>query len=96
VRRTAPRTLAPALEGLTAAIAPATTLARVQAVWERTAGPSIGAAARPTAERDGVLTVGCTASVWAQELDLMAGALIPRLNAALGSEAIRELRCRTE
>jgi len=95
VRRTAPRTLAPALEGLTSAIAPATTLARVQAIWEQTAGPSIAAAARPTAERAGVLTVSCTAAVWAQELDLMAAELIPRLNAALGSEAIHELRCRT-
>jgi predicted nucleic acid-binding Zn ribbon protein len=95
VRRAAPRTLSPALEGLTAAIAPATTLARVQAIWERTAGPSIAAAARPTAERGGVLTVTCTAAVWAQELDLMAAELVPRLNTALGSPAIRELRCRT-
>lgn len=95
MRRTAPRTLSPALEGLTSALAPATTLARVQAIWERTAGPSIAAAARPTAEHGGVLTVSCAASVWAQELDLMAPDLVPRLNAALGSEAIRELRCRT-
>jgi hypothetical protein len=33
--------------------------------------------------------------VWAQELDLMADALITRLNGALGSQGIRELRCRT-
>ena len=67
----------------------------MQEVWEQAAGPAIAAAARPTAERDGVLTVSCEAAVWAQELDLMAGELIPRLNAALGAEAIRELRCRT-
>jgi len=95
VRRAAPRTLSTAVEDLTSAIAPATTLARVQEVWARTAGPSIAAAARPTAERQGILTVTCTAAVWAQELDLMACELIPRLNAALGAEAIRELRCRT-
>ena len=57
-----------ALDGLTATLAPATTLARVQEVWERAAGPAIAAAARPTAERDGVLTVTCEAAVWAQEL----------------------------
>jgi hypothetical protein len=34
--------------------------------------------------------------VWAQELDLLACELIPRLNAALGSPTIRELRCRTD
>jgi predicted nucleic acid-binding Zn ribbon protein len=42
-----------------------------------------------------VLTVTCAAAVWAQELDLMASQLIPRINDALGVEAIRELRCRT-
>ena len=93
--RAAPRALAVALKELTGTLAPASTLARVQEVWERTAGPAIAAAARPTAERDGVLTVTCAAAVWAQELDLMAGELIPRLNAALGRQVIRELRCRT-
>jgi predicted nucleic acid-binding Zn ribbon protein len=77
------------------ALAPASTLARAQEVWERAAGPAIAAAAQPTAERDGVLTVTCEAAVWAQELDLMASELIARLNAALASESIRELRCRT-
>jgi predicted nucleic acid-binding Zn ribbon protein len=93
--RPAPRSLSVALEEVLGALAPATTLARVQEIWERAAGPAIAAAARPTAERDGVLTVTCTAAVWAHELDLMAGELIPRLNAALGTEAIVQLRCRT-
>jgi predicted nucleic acid-binding Zn ribbon protein len=87
--------LSVALENLTSTLAPATTLARVQEIWERAAGPAIAASARPTAERDGVLTVICAAAVWAQELDLMAAELIPRINDALGEQAIRELRCRT-
>jgi predicted nucleic acid-binding Zn ribbon protein len=95
VSRAAPRSLSVALAGLTRALAPATTLARVQEIWESTTGPAIATAARPTAEHKGVLVVSCVAAVWAQELDLMAGELVPRLNAALGTEAIRELRCRT-
>ncbi len=95
MRRAAPRPLSVAVDGLAATLAPATTLARVQEVWERTTGAAIAAAASPTAERDGVLTVSCVAAVWAQELDLMAVDLVPRLNAALGAESIRELRCRT-
>jgi predicted nucleic acid-binding Zn ribbon protein len=95
VSRPAPRTISSALQTLTARLAPATSLARVQEIWGTAAGPQIAAAARPIAERDGVLTVCCDAAVWAQELDLMAGALIPRINTALGSETIRELRCRT-
>jgi predicted nucleic acid-binding Zn ribbon protein len=95
VRRAAPRRLAEAVGGLTGALTPATTLARVQEVWTAATGAAIAAAAAPTAERDGVLTVSCEASVWAQELDLMADDLIARLNAALGEQRIRELRCRT-
>jgi predicted nucleic acid-binding Zn ribbon protein len=95
VSRPAPRRLATPVEALTAELAPATTLARAQEAWERLLGPAIAASARPAAERDGVLTVICEAAVWAQELDLMAGELIPRLNALLASERIRELRCRT-
>lgn len=93
--RMAPRPLSQALEGLTAALAPATPLARVQAIWEQAAGAAIAAAARPSGEREGVLTVTCAAAVWAQELDLMAGELIVRLNDALGEDAISALRCRT-
>ena len=93
--RTAPRPLSQALARLTGTLAPASTLARVQEVWEDAVGPAIAAAAQPTAERDGVLTVVCAAAVWAQELDLMAEELLARLNAALGAEHIRELRCRT-
>ncbi|HZL49199.1 MAG TPA: DUF721 domain-containing protein [Solirubrobacteraceae bacterium] len=93
--RRAPRPLSTALGALTATLAPATTLARVQEIWEHTTGPAIASAAKPTAERNGVLTVTCDAAVWAQELDLMAAELLPRLNAALGEEALRELRCRT-
>jgi predicted nucleic acid-binding Zn ribbon protein len=93
--RAAPRSLAAALDRLGAGLAPASTLARVQAAWERAAGPAVAAAARPVSERDGVLTLACESSVWAQELDLMAATLIDRLNAELDGEAIRELRCRT-
>ncbi len=93
--RVAPRRLAAPLDVLVGELAPLSTLARVQEIWERTVGSAIASSARPTAERDGVLTVICEASVWAQELDLMACELIPRLNDALGGDALRALRCRS-
>jgi predicted nucleic acid-binding Zn ribbon protein len=95
VTRPAPRPFSLALDGLTATIAPSTPLARVQGVWESAAGQAVAQAARPTAERAGVLTVMCSAAVWAQELTLMAPELIARLNSALGEGLVRELRCRT-
>ncbi len=95
MRRPSPRPLSWALEGLTAELAPASTLAQVQACWEGVVGAAIAAAARPTAEREGVLTVQCEAAVWAQELDLMAPELLPRLNTALGEDRLHRLRCRS-
>jgi predicted nucleic acid-binding Zn ribbon protein len=73
---------------------PASTLARVQAVWEEAVGTGIAASARPSAERGGVLTVLCEAAVWAHELELMGDELTARLNAALGAPLVAELRCR--
>jgi predicted nucleic acid-binding Zn ribbon protein len=94
VSRLAPRRLADGLRELTAELAPASTLARVQESWERVLGPAIAGAARPASEREGVLTVVCESSVWAQELELMGPELIGRLNDALGGEALVRLRCR--
>jgi len=93
--RPAPRAISAALADLTSTLAPATTLARVQEVWQLAAGPAIAAASRPVAERAGVLTVACEAAVWAQELELMGEELIARINTELGTDAITRLRCRT-
>jgi predicted nucleic acid-binding Zn ribbon protein len=94
--RSAPRPLAAALAGLTTTLVPASTLARVQTAWEQAAGSAVAAAAAPTAERDGVLTITCSAAVWAHELNLMAPVLLERLNSALGAELLHKLRCRTQ
>jgi predicted nucleic acid-binding Zn ribbon protein len=93
--RPAPRQLGFVLEKMTAALAPASDLARVQAIWDDAVGREVAAAARPTAMRAGALTVTCEASVWAQELELMGPALLERLNALLAGTAVTELRCRT-
>jgi predicted nucleic acid-binding Zn ribbon protein len=94
MRRRAPRPLALALDGLTAALAPTSPLGRIQACWGEAVGGAIAAAAHPVSEHDGVLTVRCEAAVWAQELDLMAPEVLARLNAVLGEESVRRLRCR--
>jgi predicted nucleic acid-binding Zn ribbon protein len=93
--RRAPRPLANALAPLQAALAPATLLAAVQRIWPEVAGEAIAREATPVAERGGVVTVACAASVWAQELDLMAPLLIAKLNAAIEVGEVRRLRCVT-
>ena len=93
MRRREPRALSHAIAALADQLAPQTTLAEVQRVWPDTVGDVIAAQAEPTGERDGVLTVTCASAVWANELDLMGPELAERLNAALGAETVRALRC---
>lgn len=95
MRRRAPRPLALALEPLQRSLAPATLLAEVQRVWPDVAGEAIAREATPTTARAGVLTIACSASVWAQELDLMAPLLLERLNAAIDEGEVTRLRCVT-
>jgi len=56
------------------------------------AGKAIAAETAPASEREGTVTVECSGSVWAQELALLAPDLTSRLNAALGTPAVRRLR----
>jgi predicted nucleic acid-binding Zn ribbon protein len=95
VSRRAPRPLSAALTPFVDELAPATPLGRLQQVWPAAAGGAIATAARPTAVHDGVVSVTCDSAVWAQELELVAGVLIERLNEQLGEASVIELRCRT-
>ncbi len=95
-RRKAPRPLAGALAGLTARLEPDSPLARVQRVWPAIADAlPMASGAEPCSLRDGVLTVRCSASVYANELHFLAGDVLAALNGLLGEEAVHTLRMRT-
>ncbi len=91
--RRSPRSLEFALEALRDDLAPESLLGDVQGVWGKAVGSSIAEQAQPVSERGGILTVSCSASVWAQELDLMGPTLVERLNRELGKGRITRLRC---
>jgi predicted nucleic acid-binding Zn ribbon protein len=91
--RRSPQQVGLVVDRLRDELAPQTLLAEVQRVWPTAVGSAVAQQARPTGERGGVLTVSCTASVWAQELDLLAPAILTRLNDALGAERLSRLRC---
>ena len=91
--RRSPRSLSVALNVAQHDWAPATLLADVQAAWPEAVGPVIATEATPVSERAGVVTVSCSASVWAQELDLMAPTILGRLNARLGGARVARLKC---
>jgi predicted nucleic acid-binding Zn ribbon protein len=91
--RRGPRPLAAPLTLLQDELSPPTLLAEVQGVWASVVGPVIAAEATPARERSGVVTVSCSASVWAQELELMGEPIVQRLNGTLRRGQIERLRC---
>jgi predicted nucleic acid-binding Zn ribbon protein len=93
-RRRAPRPAADALRSALGAAAPKTALASLQSVWAELVGERIAAVAQPVSERGGEVTVDCSDSVWAQELDLMQQQLLERLRERLGERAPQSLRFR--
>jgi predicted nucleic acid-binding Zn ribbon protein len=93
-RRPAPRPAGKALRAALERAAPKTPLASLQAAWSELVGERIAAVASPVSERGGEVTVSCSDSVWAQELDLMQGQLIERLRDKLGEQAPKSLRFR--
>jgi predicted nucleic acid-binding Zn ribbon protein len=93
--RRSPRPIASALDELRDQLVPETLLAEVQRAWPEVVGEAIAGEVSPSAERGGVLTVACSASVWAQELDLMAPTILERLNRRLQRGRIDRLRCIT-
>jgi predicted nucleic acid-binding Zn ribbon protein len=91
--RRSPRRAGLALDHIREELAPDTLLADVQRAWREAVGAAIALEAQPTRERGGVVTVSCSASVWAQELDLMAPAIVERLNQRLRAGRVSRLRC---
>jgi len=60
--------------------------------WNRAVGPQIGAKAQPDRQRDDVLYVRVSTSVWMHELQFMKQDIIARLNELLGATAISQIR----
>jgi predicted nucleic acid-binding Zn ribbon protein len=87
------RSFSPALEHVRDELAPDTLLAEAQRVWPAVVGDAIAAEARPAREHGGVLTISCSASVWAQELDLMGTQIVELLNSKLRRGKVDRLRC---
>ena len=96
MRRRAPRPLSAALDRVAPGLAPPSTLARVQGAWADVAGPVMSVEADPVSEHAGTVTFACRSAVWAQELELLSGDLLERLNELVrapgGRRPVRGLR----
>jgi predicted nucleic acid-binding Zn ribbon protein len=61
------------------------------AAWERTVGAEIAAHCRPIRLADGELTVEAESTAWATQLRLLAGKLLGRIAAEVGSGVVKKL-----
>ncbi|MDX6652136.1 MAG: hypothetical protein QOJ38_917 [Solirubrobacterales bacterium] len=91
-RRRAPRPVAGALAGIVEGLQPQTPLAAVQRVWTEAVGEAVAREAEPVSERGGVVTIGCSSSIWAAELNMMQADLLAGLARELGDLAPAGLR----
>jgi predicted nucleic acid-binding Zn ribbon protein len=78
------------LESAIERVEPATLLAAVQRAWSPAVGEAIAAEASPVSERDGVVTVACRSSTWAQELELLASQIVAGLRRELPPGTVLE------
>lgn len=86
------RPISEALRVVQERAAPKTPLAAVQSAWRGAVGDGIAEVAEPVSEKDGVILVRCTGSVWAQELDLMQVQIVAKLREAIGEDLDLKLR----
>ena len=94
-RSPAPKKLGDLLGGFRQDVSPPTPLAAVQSVWDQVVGERIAAVTEVVEEREGVVTVACSSTVWTQELELMAPRITASLREELGVSAPEKLRFRT-
>lgn len=66
--------------------------ARAFGAWTRAAGAPMASAARPSAFFNGVLTVDCASSIWANELTYLGGQILARMNELTPGQPVRRLR----
>ncbi len=60
--------------------------------WETVVGETVASKTRPLRFRQGCLTVAMKSPAWMQQLTMMKPQLLARLAAALGRDAVRDLR----
>lgn len=60
-------------------------------VWDEVVGPQIARRARPSAIRDGVLTVTVASGPWLQQLTFLKGEIVTQLNEKVGEPLVREI-----
>ncbi len=70
-------------------------ISRIFNCWEEIVGTEIYKKAKPKKVTAGVLYMSVTTSTWANELSLMSGQLIEKINSFIGEEVVKSIRFKT-
>jgi predicted nucleic acid-binding Zn ribbon protein len=62
--------------------------------WEKIVGTEIYKKTKPQKIARGILYISVTTSTWANELSLMSGQLIEKINSFIGEEVVKSIRFR--
>lgn len=93
MRRGNERKISGAISRLAAEIAPTDPLAQIAAQWPSVVGDAISRESKPESISASTLTISCSSSVWAQELELLSRSIIKSLGEQLPQVPIDKLRC---
>jgi predicted nucleic acid-binding Zn ribbon protein len=66
--------------------------ARAFSAWARASGAPVSSCARPSRFFNGLLTVECASSIWANELTYLSGEILARMNDVAPGHPVRRLR----
>jgi len=87
------RKISGAIQRLVAEIAPQDPVTLIRMAWPKVVGDLIAKETYPSSLRGGILTITCSSSVWAQELDLLSRKVLERLADEFGNSPAQRLRC---
>lgn len=92
MRRGKERPIGDAVMRLAESLAPQTPLARIERAWPKVVGEALAKHSKPVHLNGSQLTVECTGSVYAQELDLQSRGFVNALADELGGGLVERIR----
>ena len=92
MRRGRERPIADAVMRLAESLAPQTPLSKVERAWPTVVGHALAAHSKPASLKGSLLTVECSGSVYAQELELQSRRVVAKLSEELSDEVVEKIR----
>ena len=92
MRRGRERPIADAVMRLAESLAPQTPLSKVERAWPIVVGAAMAAHSKPASLKGSLLTVECSGSVYAQELELQSRRVITKLSEEIAAQVVERIR----